>query len=746
MAKSIKKLLKSFTLIELIIVIAIIAVLGATAFLLLTQWMSKGRDAQRISDLSTIKTALDIALSKNDTLPLPDETNVLLYSGTKLLYQGKFGDDVVKSIGTLNKVPKDRQRGLYEYSLLDDKKTYGVRALMENEDYSTLFASVHADDSDSVYRFIGKNMVGKIVEDKFVFLPSLFISGYINNKYDLLDGLDVFVGSRPGEMKKAGLANSSINDEIEAMLLTYGLSSHEITRIIKESNSSYNPKIENNKILVEFNTSSFTDYNNTSSFNNNLQLTTSLQGNKIQDIKTIGTVDSLSFQIGGDNYLFVTNHFSGTNYIQNSVLYKWNGSQFVNHQNIQTYGGMGITFFEKEGSSYLFIVNHRNGSNLTQNSVLYKWNGSQFVNHQNIQTIGGIFSSVKEIDNELYLFVANYWSGTTYTQNSVLYKWNGSQFVNHQNIQTTGGRQGKFIQIGEDNYLFVVQYRNSSSWIMDSILYKWNGTSFVNHQNIQTNGGIKADVRQIDGNVYLAIANQYNGSSHNINSVLYKWNGTNFVSHQNIQTTGGTDIKFFDIEGDVYLGIANNYDGSTRIVNSSLYKWNGTLFNLHQSFSTIGGANINQFKLLDKYYLYLGNLLNNSNLNYLDSYLYRFDYVSNSLSGSLVSKSESNIDLGNLGKILTLNISENKPAGTDIKYLPSFDNGISYKTFIDGNWQLTSTSQVSTQGMSSQQLKDALEGNNNLTGSKLGFYVYMSTNNNSIQPTLSNIEVEYEKK
>ncbi|MEF2175465.1 MAG: prepilin-type N-terminal cleavage/methylation domain-containing protein [Candidatus Absconditabacteria bacterium] len=55
MAKTIKKFLKSFTLIELIIVIAIIAVLGVAAFLVLTQWLDKSKDARQISDINILQ-------------------------------------------------------------------------------------------------------------------------------------------------------------------------------------------------------------------------------------------------------------------------------------------------------------------------------------------------------------------------------------------------------------------------------------------------------------------------------------------------------------------------------------------------------------------------------------------------------------------------------------------------------------------------------------------------------------------
>ncbi|MEF2176099.1 MAG: fibrinogen-like YCDxxxxGGGW domain-containing protein [Candidatus Absconditabacteria bacterium] len=234
MAKTIKKFLKSFTLIELIIVIAIIAVLGVAAFLVLIQWMSKGRDAQRISDLSTIKTALDIALSKNDELPLPDEANELLYSGTEILYQGKFGDDVVTQIGTLNKVPKDRVNGEYEYSLLYDKKTYRIRAQIENDQYRMTFID-KVKASNNYYRYVGKDIKAVVVKEMFVYLPSMFISGYVLGEYDLYDNdFKVFEVDNVGEYKSGFAIHINEIEEIKAELGSLGLQDNEINQIIAQ--------------------------------------------------------------------------------------------------------------------------------------------------------------------------------------------------------------------------------------------------------------------------------------------------------------------------------------------------------------------------------------------------------------------------------------------------------------------------------------------------------------------------------
>ena len=82
---------KGFTLLELLIVIAIIAILSAVAIFVLNpaETLRETRDAQRISDLATIKTALALYITKTtSTVVLDGGTNTLCYggSGTRTLY------------------------------------------------------------------------------------------------------------------------------------------------------------------------------------------------------------------------------------------------------------------------------------------------------------------------------------------------------------------------------------------------------------------------------------------------------------------------------------------------------------------------------------------------------------------------------------------------------------------------------------------------------------------------------------
>lgn len=67
-----KKRNEGFTLLELLVVVAIIAILALVVLLAINpaEMMRKSRDSQRLSDLGTIRRALDLALADGADLPL----------------------------------------------------------------------------------------------------------------------------------------------------------------------------------------------------------------------------------------------------------------------------------------------------------------------------------------------------------------------------------------------------------------------------------------------------------------------------------------------------------------------------------------------------------------------------------------------------------------------------------------------------------------------------------------------------
>lgn len=62
---------KGFTIIELIVVIAIVGVLGAIVSVNVNNYLKKARDARRKADISQIRTALELYYADNGKYPTP---------------------------------------------------------------------------------------------------------------------------------------------------------------------------------------------------------------------------------------------------------------------------------------------------------------------------------------------------------------------------------------------------------------------------------------------------------------------------------------------------------------------------------------------------------------------------------------------------------------------------------------------------------------------------------------------------
>lgn len=126
-----KKTLKGYTLIEMLMVVAIIGVLASSILIGLGSARSKARDARRITDLKSTQTALELYYSKygvypsrspgsNETWEWADLVNVLTSSETGL---------------KISKVPKDPLNNTeYVYKYATDGQNYVLGAKLETKD------------------------------------------------------------------------------------------------------------------------------------------------------------------------------------------------------------------------------------------------------------------------------------------------------------------------------------------------------------------------------------------------------------------------------------------------------------------------------------------------------------------------------------------------------------------------------------------------------------------------------------
>jgi prepilin-type N-terminal cleavage/methylation domain-containing protein len=117
---------KGFTLIEMLIVIAIIGILASIVLVGLGPVQKKGRDSRRISDLKEIQTALELYFNKNGSYP-SDSSWATLQTDLK-----------GAGIGTAN-IPNDPRVGQnYGYAVNSAKTSYVLGAQLEDPSNSAI--------------------------------------------------------------------------------------------------------------------------------------------------------------------------------------------------------------------------------------------------------------------------------------------------------------------------------------------------------------------------------------------------------------------------------------------------------------------------------------------------------------------------------------------------------------------------------------------------------------------------------
>ena len=292
---------------------------------------------------------------------------------------------------------------------------------------------------------------------------------------------------------------------------------------------------------------------------------------------------------------------------------------FSLYQTIDTAGAWDIKYFMIFDKHYLAVATRRKGVTLQLNSVIYQWNGHQFVALQNIPTDGATSFNNFKILQEEFLVVTN-------TANSVIYKWKDNQFEKFQEIGTEGAHANTAFVINNETFIaFATYYNFQLKFSANSTVFKWSGNSFVKLQSLQTYGAGDVKAFNINGDIFLAFANGYNGSNFNIDSFIYKWNGSKFVLFQSIPTRGADAWHPFVMCGETFLGVANRYDHSQGYnTKSVIYRYTGEQFIKHQEISTQGADDMTSFEYKGHTYLAVANFRNNDQKYDISSLLYKW--------------------------------------------------------------------------------------------------------------------------
>ena len=121
-----------FTLVELIVVITILAILWTIAFISLQWYSTNARDSTRISDISSMKSSLELYQLDAGKYPLPTQWVNITYSWAIVWNQWTFWETVFANVEKLNKIPTDPLTDKeYTYSVISTRNEYEISWVME---------------------------------------------------------------------------------------------------------------------------------------------------------------------------------------------------------------------------------------------------------------------------------------------------------------------------------------------------------------------------------------------------------------------------------------------------------------------------------------------------------------------------------------------------------------------------------------------------------------------------------------
>ncbi|MDP2091290.1 MAG: fibrinogen-like YCDxxxxGGGW domain-containing protein [Candidatus Gracilibacteria bacterium] len=435
------KNLKGFTLVELIVVTTILAILGTIAFISLQGYSRDARDSARVSDMSRIKTSLELYNIEAGKYPDPTEAQPITFSGGLAWYQGIFGNSTFINVSKLDKIPKDPITDKeYSYSVLNTGQEYELGGIMEG---------------DEISMNIEKGIMNNVASSPMIHVKSL-------------SGIGVLRGTSAAEKT----TKAKISGTYNGLSLRVNVNNTSYILAIPSITSSIDLSVENNRkleIIIPSKEVVLTNYKNlpsnyvNSTYNSNPETTNTefevTNGNNISSVILFeGDVQNLT------TLEFITKlqeAYSGTSVISSRGTNELLTANLSNSVEMEKLDSIGVTFINRHlgGSSQMKIYNTCNGIAHNTTKSYYTGTGVTFTEgdcdglKQNFICKDGIWKNGETVlDTNTYAYETctvgdaracthlsteiNHGDNlTVYSQASIL--WNATQECSDTGIQGT---------------------------------------------------------------------------------------------------------------------------------------------------------------------------------------------------------------------------------------------------------------------------------------------------------------------
>lgn len=146
---------RGFTLIEMLIVIAVISILAGIVLVGITGFQESARDTKRIGDMRSIQNSLELFFTRCGHYPVDGNGCVGGASGSGVVTWSNLGNSLVAAgvVSSNARVLNDPQASAtrnYEYAYGNDGYSYVVKATLEGRN-SAMNDELELDDGDTTF-------------------------------------------------------------------------------------------------------------------------------------------------------------------------------------------------------------------------------------------------------------------------------------------------------------------------------------------------------------------------------------------------------------------------------------------------------------------------------------------------------------------------------------------------------------------------------------------------------------------